>query len=245
MVEKLDVFADLHAVFSRRHSNGDFPKCSRESRCYRFAAKALKGREPLLPEQNKRVAVHSGSSVNNVRTRQIRGDGRSAALIDVDGAGDNTLDRDSCSDLIDGHVQTALGKVTPFQGYEQWQTSGSRSRSTDLQTAFLRLGKGCRFGSCGNPRPGNQENHRPNKTAPLSSQRIFHRFLRALSPIIVLIERSDGAAVILLLGDHSLCGRVSYTPALRTYAILNLISNSFASTNSPTRGSLDIYLVVD
>src|SRR5262245_28501609 len=170
MVEKLDVFADLHAVFSRRHSNGDFPKCSRKSRCYRFAAKALNGREPLLPEQNKRVSVHSGSNVNNVRTRQIRRDSRSAALVDVDGAGDNALDRNGGAELTDGHVQTALGKVTPFQGDEQWQTSGSRSGGTDVQTVLLGLDKGCRFGSFGNPRPDNQENHGPDETAPLSSQ---------------------------------------------------------------------------
>src|SRR5262245_20979639 len=182
MVEKLDVFADLHAVFSRRHSNGDFSKCSRKSRCYRFAAKALKGREPFLPEQNKRVAIHSCGNVNNVSTRQIRGDGRSAALIDVDGARDNALDRNGGAELTDGHVQTALGKVTPFQGDEQWQTSGSRSGSTDLQAVFLRFGKGCLFGSRRNPRPGNQENHGPDKTAPLSSQRIFHRFLLARKP---------------------------------------------------------------
>src|SRR5215471_13126355 len=177
MVEKLDVFANLHTVFSRRHSNGDFPECSRKSRCYRFAVKALKGREPLLPEQNKRVAVHSGSNVNNVRTRQIRGDGRSASLIDVDGAGDNALDRNGGAELTDGHVQTALGKVTSFQGHEQWQTSGSRSGSTNLQTAFFRLSKGCRFGSFGNPRPHSQKDHAPDKAAPLSSQRIFHCFL--------------------------------------------------------------------
>src|SRR5215510_4769317 len=177
MVEKLDVFADLHAVFSRRHSNGDFPKCSRKSCCYRFAAKALKGRDPLLSEQNERVSVHSGSNVNNVRTRQIRGDGRSAALVDVDGAGDNALDRNGGAELTDGHVQTALGKVTPFQGDEQWQTSGSRSGSTDLQAVFLRFGKGCLFGSRRNPRPRSQKDHGPDRAAPFSSQKIFHRFL--------------------------------------------------------------------
>src|SRR5215813_275543 len=149
MVEKLDVFADLHAVFSRRHSNGDFPKCSRKSCCYRFPAKAFKGGDPLLTEQNERVSVHSGSNVNNVRTRQIRRDSRSAALVDVDGAGDNALYRNGGAELTDGHVQTALGNDTPFQGHEQYQTSCSRSGGTDVQTVLLGLDKGCLFGSFG------------------------------------------------------------------------------------------------
>src|SRR5262245_58007863 len=174
MIEELDVFADLHAVFSRRHAHGDFPKCARKSRCYRFAAKTLKGRDPFLPEQNKRVAVDGGSNVNNVRTRQIRGDGRGATLIDVDGARDNALDRDGGPELTDGHAKTALVKVTRVQGDEQWQAGRPGTSGTDFEAALLRLGK---FGAFGNPRPDSQKDHGPDQAAPSSSQTIFHRFL--------------------------------------------------------------------
>src|SRR5262245_849476 len=156
MIEELDIFADLHPVFSRGHSNRYFPKRARKSRGYRFAAKTLERINYFLPEQDQRVSIDGGGDVNNIRARQICRDGGGAALIDIDGSRDYPLDGHGRSQLIDRHVKTAFGKVPAFQGNEQRQAGGSRSGGTDLETALLRLGKDRRFGSFGNPRPDGQ-----------------------------------------------------------------------------------------
>src|SRR5437879_3273841 len=119
MVEELDIFADLHAEFPRRHANGDFSKCAREGRSNGFAAKIFKGSNSLLSEENEGVSVHRRGDINNIGAGQVRGDSRGAALINVDGARDNSLHCDGCTDLIDSHAKATLGKITFVQSYQQ------------------------------------------------------------------------------------------------------------------------------
>ena len=69
MIEKLEVFADFHAAFRCGYSNGNFPEGAGKSRRNRFATQVLKRGNAFLPEQNKRVSVHGGGNVDNIRAR--------------------------------------------------------------------------------------------------------------------------------------------------------------------------------
>ncbi len=83
-----------------------------------FAAQTFERCNSLLTEQNERIAIHSGSDVDNIGAGEIRRDCRGTALINIKRAGNNSLDRNRGADLIDRNRQASFGKIAAVESDE-------------------------------------------------------------------------------------------------------------------------------
>src|SRR5690242_14972406 len=145
MIKELYILSDFHPELSRGHARGNFSECSGKRSRNRFPAKLLEGIDSFLCKQNKRVSIDSGSDIDNIGAGQVRRNRRRAALIDIDGAGNKSLDRDGCTDLIDGHVEAPLREVAALKSYQQRKTRSSRSGGADFKPVLFRPAEVCRF----------------------------------------------------------------------------------------------------
>jgi hypothetical protein len=90
-------------------------------------------------------SIDRSSDIDDVRARQIGGDGRRAALINIYGARDQSLHCDGRADLINAHVKPTLGEGSSVQRNEERQTRCSGAGGTDFEASFLRLRSACLF----------------------------------------------------------------------------------------------------
>src|SRR5207249_7793496 len=117
----------------------NFTERARESRRNRFAAQTLERSNSLLAKQNERVPVDGCSDVDNICSRQICRDRRGPALIYIDGSRNHALNRHRSADLIDGNIETALGKVACFERDKQRQARPPGAGGSDLQSGTVLL----------------------------------------------------------------------------------------------------------
>src|SRR5688572_30805724 len=116
VVEKLDVFADFHAVLFGGLAHGNLTESSDRSGRHGFAAEIFKRGQTLLAEQHERATIDGCGNVDQVRAADISVNRGGAALVYIDLAGEECLRRCSGAQPADVDRQAAFAEVTRLVG---------------------------------------------------------------------------------------------------------------------------------